>query len=93
MISFDQQYVVSKNVLVREVDGEAVLLNVDSERYFGLDDVGTRVWAALTAGSSVQAAFDTLLQEYDVDANTLRDDLTTLLEQLVNHGLIESKDE
>jgi hypothetical protein len=36
--------VPSPEVLVQELEGEAVLLNLASERYFGLDDVGTRIW-------------------------------------------------
>jgi hypothetical protein len=81
--------VVPANVLVRELDGESVLLNLNSECYFGLDEVGTRMWTLLTASESVQAAYEKLATEYDVDAEQLRQDLDSLIEKLVDQGLLE----
>lgn len=89
MVSFDKRFVVPKNVLVREVDGEAVILNIESERYFGLDDIGTRIWSALTAANSAQEAYETLLKAYDVDPDILRQDLNELIEKLMANGLLE----
>jgi hypothetical protein len=77
------------DVLIQELQGESVLLNVQTGRYFGLDEVGTRMWAVLTASGSLRAAFETLLAEYDVDEQQLQQDLRTLVEKLVEHGLLE----
>jgi hypothetical protein len=77
---------------MRELGGEAVLLNLDSETYFGLDDVGTRVWHTLTGAPSIQAAYESLLAEYDVAPQVLRQDLEALLDQLLQHGLLELGD-
>lgn len=38
---------VSAGILVRELAGKSVLLNLGSESYFGLDDVSTCMWTAL----------------------------------------------
>src|SRR5262249_46846096 len=43
-IAFEKRLVVSKDVLVQELGGESVLLNLNGGRYFGLDEVGTRMW-------------------------------------------------
>jgi hypothetical protein len=80
---------VPADVLVQELQGESVLLNVGTGRYFGLDEVGTRMWAVLTTAESLQAAYDTLLAEYDVDGQRLEGDFRTLVEKLVEHGLVE----
>jgi hypothetical protein len=80
---------VPAHVLVQELAGEAVLLDLNSEQYFGLDDVGTRMWKALTSGESIQAGYEALLSDYDVDAEQLRRDVEGLVEQLVGHGLLE----
>jgi hypothetical protein len=88
-ITLGMKATVPPDVLVQELQGESVLLNLKSGRYFGLDEVGTRMWAALTAAESLQAACDALLAEYDVDAERLRDDLRALVEKLVEHGLLE----
>ncbi len=81
-----------EGVLIRELDGEAVLLNLNSEAYFGLDEVGTRMWNALTTSKSVQAAYETLLGEFEVEADRLHTDLQDLVTQLVDHGLLEVRD-
>lgn len=74
---------------MRELDGESVLLNLQSERYFGLDEVGTRMWVALSRSESIQTAYEDLLSEYDVDAKLLHQDLESLIDKLVEHGLVE----
>lgn len=78
----------SSEVLFQEVGGEAVLLNLESERYFGLDPVGTRIWALLGEDSHLQHAHATLCIEYDVPAATLETDLLALIDQLADAGLV-----
>lgn len=83
----------SPNVLMQELKGESVLLNLQTERYFGLDDVGTRMWEVLSKSESLKQARDTLLNEYDVDPKQLENDLRTLVEKLSKNGLIEVRSE
>ena len=92
-ISFASRVVVPETVLFRELDGEAVILNLDTESYLGLDPVGTRMWALLASQASIQAAYDILLSEYDVAPETLRADLERLLGEMLEHKLIALKDE
>ncbi len=75
-------------MLFQEVSGETVLLDLESEQYFGLDEVGTRVWQLLNAGRDLEGIVDTLLAEYEVEPEQLRADVTSLLESLVEAGLI-----
>lgn len=86
-ITFSQRVSAPDDVLVRILDGEAVLLNLDSESYFGLDEVGARMWTLLTESDTIQAAYDALLEEYDVAPEQLRADLIDLIRQLTEHGL------
>lgn len=79
-------------VVARTLEGEAVLLDLESERYFGLDEVGTRMWSELAATGSVTAAFEVLRSEYDVDPAVLRRDLEELASRLVQAGLLERHD-
>lgn len=90
-ISFDQRVSVTSDTLINQVGEEAVLLNLNSEKYFGLDDIGTSMWQALTTSDTIQQAYESLLGEYDVEAGTLRQDLIELLEKLTSNGLIEIK--
>jgi hypothetical protein len=80
---------VPRHVLVRQLEREAVLLNLDTERYFGLDEVGTRMWFYLTGSDSIETAYQKLLSEYEVEGEVLRRNLTELLDQLLTNGLLD----
>ena len=71
------------------VGEEAVLLNLNTELYLGLDEVGTRMWILLKDSASIQDAFDALVREYEVEQDRLRQDLDEFLGKLLEHGLIE----
>ena len=89
MLTVDTRVVAPPDVLIRELDGEAVLLNLASESYFGLDEVGARMWQVLTTSESIEAAYDQLLAEYDVEPERLRQDVLDLVDQLAAHGLVD----
>jgi hypothetical protein len=88
MVMFSDKVMVPAHVLVRFLDKEAVLLNIETERYFGLDETGARMWQLATTAANIDAAYQTLLSEYDVDGETLREHLSELLEKLANNGLL-----
>jgi hypothetical protein len=87
-ISFTDRVAVPDGVLISQLQEESVILNLESERYFGLDDVGTRFLTVLTSSESIEAAYATLSLEYDIDPQLLRDDLLDLVEKLVDQGLL-----
>jgi len=88
-ISFSDRVKIPDDVLISKLQEESVILNLDSERYYGLDDVGTRILSVLTSSESIGAAYETLVNEYDVDAQVLRQDLLELVEELAKQGLVE----
>ena len=88
MVSLADRVVVPRHVLVRFLDRESVLLNLDTERYFGLDETGTRMWQVATAAPSVETALQQLLEEYDAEPIVLQSNLTELLGRLVENGLL-----
>ena len=84
-----REVVASENVLLRELSGEAVLLNLDSEMYFGLDEVGYRMWTVLTGSDSIGAAYEQLLSEYEVEPEQLWESLDTLIGECTEQGLLQ----
>jgi hypothetical protein len=88
-VSFNQRVKLSEDVLISDLQGESVILNVNSQRYYGLDKVGTRFLTLLRNSETIEQAFETLLAEYDVEAVQLRVDLTDLLAELTAQGLVE----
>jgi hypothetical protein len=84
-----QRVTVPTDVLVRVLDGEAVLLSLTAESYFGLDAVGTHIWHVVTSTVTLEEALARLLDDYpDVEPAQLRTDFNALIEELVGHGLL-----
>ncbi len=87
-LSFSDRVEVPKDVLVRFVEKETVLLDLETECYYGLDETGTRMWQVVTAAPSIEEAYAELLSEFDVEAELLRQHFSDLLERLADQGLL-----
>jgi Coenzyme PQQ synthesis protein D (PqqD) len=79
---------ITPDVLHQELGGETVLLNLANENYFGLDEVGTRVWQVLAETHSANDVVTRLVEEYDVPTEQLRADVERLLTELAAAGLV-----
>ena len=88
-LSFTERTTAPAHVLVRFLDRESVLLNLETEQYFGLDETGTRMWQLVTVSPNIDAAYEELLADFDVEPELLRSNLTELLGQLVENGLLQ----
>lgn len=75
-------------VLCRELSGEAVLLNLESGVYYGLDPVGTRIWTLVTRQQPLASVCAVLLGEYEVSADVLAEDVRALVADLCVKGLL-----
>ena len=80
---------ISDEVLSQEVNGETVLLDLEGESYFGLNEVGTRIWQLLQDKPMDVQVLDTLSDEYDVSREQLEGDVSELLDKLAGAGLIK----
>ena len=88
LLSLNTKVAVPENILTQNVRGESVLLNLNNECYFGLDKVGTRMWATLSQSESIQAAHEILIEQYEVAPDVLQNDLMNFIEKMVKHGLL-----
>ena len=87
-VSFSDFVKVPIYVLVCSLERELVLLSLELECYFGLDEIGTRMWQAVTTANSIEDAYAILSTEFDVDPERLRQDLSELLGKLTEKGLL-----
>jgi hypothetical protein len=76
------------NVVFRELEGEAVILNLETGTYFGLNEVGTRIWALIQEHRSLGRVFEAMRAEYGVSPDVLKSDLLRLVEELQAKGLV-----
>ena len=89
MIAFTDRVAVPTHVMVRFLESESVFLNLETERYFGLDKTGTRMWQLVTAAPSIEGAYEQLLGEFEVQPEVLRGDLLSLVGRLVENDLLQ----
>ena len=73
MISKEQIFQLSKEVLSQEIDGESILLDIKSENYFGLNDVGSRVIEILQSGNNINNVTVILLEEFKIGRASCRE--------------------
>lgn len=81
--------VAAKEQISSDLGGEAIILNLKTGVYHGLDAVGARIWNLLQEPRTVDDIRDTLLEEYEVEAERCECDLLALLQQLADSELIE----
>ena len=91
MTGLNEQFAIPPHVMARQVGEETVLLDLESGTYFGLDDVGARIWQLLEGGKSVAETCALLLAEYDVEASVLEHDALALVQKLVDAKLLEKQ--
>ena len=80
--------VVADGLLASAFGAELVILNLKDGVYYGLEDVGGRIWELLQRPIRVAAVRDALVAEYDVEPERCGRDLKSLLQDLASRGLI-----
>lgn len=88
-MDLNQTITVSSDVISQEVSGETVILDLNSENYFGLDEVATRIWQLIEQTNNLQSVFDTLMSEYEVGEEQLLEDMQKLLDEVEKLGLVQ----
>jgi hypothetical protein len=75
-------------VMVQEVEGQTVLLDITSGEYFALNEVGGRVWDLCDGTRTVAEVVEAICAEYDAPADLVMTDASDLLEGLAGAGLV-----
>ena len=88
-ITRDSVVVASRDQVGSDLGGETVLLGLKSARYYGLADVGARIWELLHAPVSVSSICGTICAEYDVAPERCEEDVIRFLDDLAQNELIE----
>lgn len=88
-ITRDSVIVVGRDQVASDLAGETVLLSLKTARYYGLDNVGARIWALVREPITVSAICETIAREYDVAPERCEADVVRFLDELASQGLIE----
>jgi hypothetical protein len=93
MLSTESVVTVADDQAFYDLNGEVVILHFPSERYFGLEAVGARIWSLIQQPRRVTEIRDTIVREYDVDPERCEADILVLLEVLLSRNLARLADE
>jgi len=79
---------IAKDQMATELGEEFVILNLKTGTYYGLEEVGARIWNIIQEPQTVQTIRSELLKEYNVDEDRCHKDLMNVLRKLEGEGLI-----
>ena len=92
MVTEHSTVVVKPGLTAADLGGEAVVLDPHTGRYYGLNELGARIFELSQKPRSVDRIMATLLQEYDVAEDQLRTDVIAFLREMETRELIEITD-
>jgi hypothetical protein len=93
MVEVNSIVVAAKEQVSSDLAGEAVILDFKSGVYYGLNEVGARIWNLIQQPKSVSEIRDAIVAEYEIEPEVCDRDLKALLQQLEASGLIEVRNE
>lgn len=86
-LALTDRLAAAPNVIFRALGDEAVVVSLDGGLYFGLDDVGARIWI-LMEQHDLSGVADALVREFDVTPDHAVTDVLAFAEQLAARGLV-----
>ena len=92
MITLETRLMHTPDILTSEVDGELVMMDVDSGTYFNLDPIGTDIWRRLESPASISELCAALQRDYDTDAATIQRDVQAFAGDMLKKGLLRLAD-
>jgi hypothetical protein len=88
-ITSDSTIAPTRRLVSADLGEEVILLHLENGLYFGLENVGARIWKVLQRPVKVKEIERALLEEYDVDPETCHAEVVSLLDRLVDENLVE----
>jgi hypothetical protein len=76
------------NIVTSTLDGEIVMMSVENGEYYGLDEIGTRIWGLLEKPVLIEELINSLINEFEVDRQECEHDTLEFLEDLFSKNLI-----
>ncbi len=88
-LSSDSTVVITPRQVGADLGEEIILLHLENGQYFGLEDVGARIWSLMERPTAVSEIERILLEEYDIEPDRCHEEVLQLLSDLIDNGLVE----
>lgn len=86
-----QSFEIGEDVFYQPMDDEVVLLNLKSQQYYGLDEMGSRIWHLLLECGDIQTVVDLICDEYYVDRDRALGDIQLMVKDFCDVGLMRAR--
>jgi len=93
MVNKDDPIKATQKHVASKLGEETVILGIDESMYYGLDEIGAQVWDLLQEPTTIDDICTHLMKKYEVDRETCVEDVTALVQELIEHNLVELKSE
>jgi hypothetical protein len=93
VVSENVTVVAAKDQISSDLGGEVAILDLTGGVYYGLDEIGARIWKLIQEPIAVNQVQATIVEEYDADQIGIERDVLAFLQRLVDEGLVEVTDE
>lgn len=90
MISDNTPLVRDPDLIAAPMDGDLVMMCIESGNYYGVGGVGPRIWELLEQPVTVEAITAVICNQFDVDADRCRPDIAAFVRQLLDAGLVRT---
>ena len=79
----------NRAILDSTIDDEVVMMSSEKGMYYNLNPIGSRIWELLEAPQTIESLCTQLMDEYDVDEATCKQETEEFIQSLAERGLIE----
>ncbi|MBT5873731.1 MAG: lasso peptide biosynthesis PqqD family chaperone [Candidatus Latescibacteria bacterium] len=93
VINLQTMIKASDEIVSSKLDDQVVMMSIDKGAYFGLDEIGSRIWELLASPRTVSGLCSILIQEYDVPREECEQDILALLNELAEKNLLQITEE
>ena len=84
----DTPMIRDPDLVAADMDGDLVMMSIDNGEYYGVGGVGPRVWELLESPRTVEQISAAIVDEFEVEADTCREDILGFIRQLLDMGLV-----
>lgn len=87
-MDLDTRYTIPQTVMLQVVDDETLLFNSANGLFFALNEMGAVLWQRMSESDTLQALYDRMIEEYEVDEEQLARDIIAFTQTLAEQGLL-----
>lgn len=91
----DTQTILKRNpeLLAVDMDGETVMMDMESGNYFGVNAVGSHIWEVLETDNTVQSIVESVESHFEAaETDSVKDDVLSFLGEMQEQKLVEVAD-